>query len=350
MTVETDLKSRESRQTERTFDWFTPQRKRATLYEDVTLDVVASTKRHAKFGYQISFADGRPQYWDATKAKSTSWWDFLDPRELWSRNFYEEGANAERQITMALNVADADGLHKSFSPEWLEFLRDHLQGIALAEYGLVMPMAHAMRPAEGDGVANCISFQGGFKLRHAQALALYGMHLEEVFGDFPTARGKANFLEHPAWQPTRRFLERLETVHDWVEIIVVANIVFEPLLGVLFRRDVLMYGASENGDIVTPVFGRTGEAEGDWGRAWASAFVAHMLNDVEHAEHNRKLIGGWIADWMGMAEEALEALGPIFEGVPNFDFEQSRARVRGEMRDLLQELKLDTADMEAVAS
>ncbi|MCW2953137.1 MAG: toluene hydroxylase [Conexibacter sp.] len=347
--MDLDLNSRESRQTERSFDWYDPKRKRGSLYEDVTIDVVASTKRHLRFGYQVAFPDGRPQYWDATAVKSTSFWEFTDPRELWSRNFYEAGAVADREISSALSVADANALHESFSPAWVEFLRDNLQAIALAEYGLVMPWAHAMRPAEGDGVANCISFQGGFKLRHAQALALYGMHLDEVLGDFPTERGKHNFLENGAWQPTRRYLERLETVHDWVEIIVASNIVFEPLLGVALRRELLMHGASANGDVLTPVYGRTGEAEWDWAKAWATGFVAHLLEDQEHAEHNREVIGGWLSEWMPMADEALEAVGGIFAALPSVPFERVRERVEHDRSVLLAQLGLEALDREAVA-
>lgn len=347
--MEQDLKSREARQAERTFDWYDPKRKRGSLYEDVTLDVVASTQRHLKFGYQIAFPDGRPQYWDATKAKSTSWWEFTDPRELWGRNFYEAGAVADRQITAALDVSDANALHENLAPEWVEFLRDNLQAIALAEYGLVMPWAHAMRPAEGDGVANCISFQGGFKLRHAQALALYGMHLEDVLGDFPTERGKRNFLENPAWQPTRRFLERLETVHDWVEIIFVSLVVFEPLLGALLRREVLMNGGSENGDLISPVYGRTGEAEWDWARAWGTKFMAHLLEDEQHGAHNHEIINGWLEDWMPMADEAMDALAGIFEALPGFSYDRARQRVEHDRSNLMSELKLDTLYAKAEA-
>lgn len=343
-----DLTSREARQAERSFDWFKPQRKRASLYEDVTHDVVASTERHLRFGYQIGFPDGRPQYWDATRVRSTSFWEFSDPRQIWSRNFYEAGAVADREISSAQSVALENGLHEQFAPEWVEFLRDQLQAIALAEYGLVMPWAHAMRPAQGDGVANCISFQGGFKLRHAQALALYGMHLEDVFGDFEPARGKRSFLEDTAWQPTRRFLERLETVHDWVEIIVVSNVVFEPLVGVLMRRELLMDGASGHGDLLTPVYGRTGEAEWSWASAWGAGFTAHLLDDAEHGDHNREVIGGWLEDWMPMADEALGALGGIVERLPAFDFETARGRVERDRDKVLHGLGLEASKVEGV--
>jgi len=340
--VTPDLTSREARQTERSFDWYAPKRKRGSIYEDVTLDVVASTKRHLKFGYQIAFPDGRPQFWDATAAKSTSFWEFVDPGELWGRNFFQFGAMADREITSALGVAEADGLFERFAPEWVEFLRDHLQAIALAEYGLVMPWAHAMRPAEGDGVANCISFHGGFKLRHAQALGLYGMYLEDVLGDFPPERGKRLFLEDPAWQPTRRYLERLETVHDWVEIIFAANIVFEPMLGVLLRREVLMNGAAEHGDLVTSVYGRTGEGEWSWGKAWSAGFMAHLLEDVEHGEHNHELAQRWLEQWLPMAEEALSALAPIFDTLPALSFEQMQQRVEHDRDELFGQLGLAT--------
>lgn len=338
---------RELRDYERTSQWFTPLRKKPSVYEDVTIDVAEHVDRHWKFGYQIGFADGRLHYWDSSKVKSSSWWDFRDPAEIWARPFYQIAALHDREIRTVLEVAKADRLYDKFGHQWLEFLRDHLQAIALAEYGLVMPMANAVRPSLGDPVLNCISFHGGYKLRHAQALALYGMELEARFGDFPTERGKASFMSDGAWQPTRRYLERLDLVHDWVEIIVAANVVFEPLIGVLLRRELLMYGASVSDDLVTSVYGQVAQAEWEWGRAWTTAFMAHLVEDPQHGEANRAVIAQWLEDWLPLGEKALDALGGLFEQVPGRDFADAHDGVQQELAAVMRESKLATVEVEA---
>jgi propane monooxygenase small subunit len=341
--------SREQREAETTFGWFTPVRKRASLYEDVTLDTTHSIERHFRWGYQIAFADGRPTYWDASKAHSSSWWEFRDPGELWERNWYQTAAHYHREVSSATAVAKADNLYSQFEPEWTAFLRDQLQAIAQAEYGLVMPMANAVRPSRGDCQLNCISFHGGYKLRHAEALTLYGMELDDALGGFAPERGTESFLKNPAWQPVRSYLERLNLVHDWVEIVVAANIVFEPLIGVLLRRDLLMNAASASRDLVTPVFGRVAQAEWKWGRAWSTAFVADLAQDPQYGEENRELISGWVEEWGALAEGALDALGELVGRLPGTDFAGTRARLHAEYASIIEQCQLSNTNQEVVA-
>jgi hypothetical protein len=341
--------TREQRDEERNFQWFTPARRKSTMYEDVTLDTSHSLERHFRWGYQIHFPDGRPTYWDASEAKSNSWWDFRDPNALWERNFYQTATNYERECRNAIAVGKSNGLFDRFSPEWVEFLRHHIHAVAQAEYGLVMPMANAVRPSRGDCQLNCISFQGCFKLRHAEALALYGMELETALSDFPASRGTQSFMEHPAWQPTRELLERLDLIHDWVEIVIAANLVFEPLVGVLLRRELLMSAASEHGDMVTPVFGRTGQAEWDWGRAWTAAFVKHLVEDEQFGPVNREVIEGWVETWRPAAEQAVDGLGVLFQQLSDGDFGVVRERVRDGFAQLVDESGLKIPEMEGVA-
>jgi propane monooxygenase small subunit len=346
-----ELSSRQRRGKDRAFpfQWYQPKGRRPSVYEDVTMDVVAAAERHWKFGYNIAFPDGRSSYWEGTTLQSTSWWDYRDPGQLWGRQFYELGAVADRQIKEALEVAKADKLYAQFESAWVNLLRNNLQAIALTEYGLTMPMAHAMRPARGDAIANAIGFQGGFKLRHAQALALYGMHLEELLGDFPATRGKQTFLQNPAWQPVRRYLERLETIHDWGETVVAANVLFEPLVGVLLRRDLLMHTASSHGDVVSPVYGRVGQAEWAWGRAWTVELMSFLVEDAQFGESNREILDAWLADWRPMAQEAMEALKPVFDEVSDSAFDSSRARVEQDLTDMLVEGGLEKARTEVPA-
>ncbi|MCW2952398.1 MAG: methane/phenol/toluene hydroxylase [Conexibacter sp.] len=341
--------TREQRDQERSFQWFKPERKKASMYEDVTLDTTHSLERHFRWGYQIHFADGRPTYWDASAVKSNTWWDFRDPGALWERNFYQTATNYYRECRSAVGVAHSNALFKQFSPEWVEFLRDHIHAVAQAEYGLVMPMANAVRPSRGDCQLNCISFQGCYKLRHAEALALYGMELDTALGDFPAERGTRSFMEHPAWQPARDFLERLDLVHDWVEVVVAANLVFEPLVGVLLRRELLMNAASEQGDVVSPVFGRTGQAEWDWGRAWTAAFVADLVEDPDFGPQNRDVIDGWLRTWTPAAEAAVTALGELFEQLPGADVAAGLARVREGFAELVEQSGLKASELEGAA-
>jgi len=66
--------------TSRSYNYFTPAKRRASVYEDVTVDVQPDPARHLTQGWIYGFADGTsgyPQEWSALK--STDWHKFLDP-------------------------------------------------------------------------------------------------------------------------------------------------------------------------------------------------------------------------------------------------------------------------------
>ena len=77
------------------------------------------------------------------------------------------------------------------------------------------------------------------------------MDLEEHFGDFPVERARESFLHDDAWQPARSYVERLRATPDWGERVFAANLCFEPTVGLLIRRELLMRSVRFNGDIVT---------------------------------------------------------------------------------------------------
>lgn len=347
MSTPDDLKA--LREAERAPRWFKPQRRRSTLYEDVTVDVQPSIDRHTIFGYFHAFPDGRPTYWDSTALRSEDWYAFRDPGELWERSFYQAGARHEQEIADTLQVARDNQLYARFAPGWVKFLSAHIVPVSLAEYGLTAPLTSAFRPALSDTVGNCLSFQAGFKLRQGQALILYTMDLDQCLPGFPTtAEGKQRFLEEPAWQPTRRYLERLATVTDWNEIIVAANLCFEPLVGVFLRRELLMGLASRGGDLVTPTFGRVAQAEWAWSRTWTTAFMRLVLDDPTSGPANARQVAEWLLDWIPPALEAVDALGAIASAVADESFGDGRGRVQEEFISLLSDCGLLTAEVEKV--
>ena len=57
-----------SESSERDFSWFAPAGRRATLYEDVTIDTQPSVHRHLSRGWPVSFEDGRGTWNDDSTA------------------------------------------------------------------------------------------------------------------------------------------------------------------------------------------------------------------------------------------------------------------------------------------
>ena len=330
-------------ESEREFSWYTPRKRRASLYEDVTIDTQPSVHRHLVRGWPVNFEDGRGTWNDASTAlKSGDWFDFRDPGEQWERTFYQQGNAAEHQIEGAIRAAVEEGLMADFSPAWVDFLRGVLQIPAYVEHGLWFATATIARDCLSDSVAHCVCLQAAMKQRAAQSIVLYAMDLEDHHGEFSTHDARQTFLEAPEWQPTRRYLERLAATPDWGEVIIAANLCFEPIVGTLLRRELGTRAAAANGDTVTPVLARVETQEWEWVRAWSTELVRFLTADAEHGEANRELIGDWVRDWLPEALEAGLALSPLAERIPGgFDIEAALDGLRRYTAALLVEAGLD---------
>jgi NAD(P)H-flavin reductase/ferredoxin len=315
---------------ERDFSWYSPAKRRATLYEDVTIDTQPSVHRHLRRGWPVSFEDGRGTWDDASTAlRCTDWFAFRDPGEQWERPFYQSETAVEHQIEGAMRSAAGEGLMEDFDEDWVEFLRRSLQVPAYVEHGLWFALATIARDCLSDSVATCVCLQAAMKQRSAQAIVLYAMDLEEHHGAFPIEAARERFLNDELWQPTRRFLERLAATRDWGEVIVAANLCFEPAVGTLLRRELGIRAAAANGDTVTPVLARVATQEWEWARAWTTELVRFLCQDPSFGEANRELIDHWVSEWEPLAMEAALALAPLAEQLPHgIETEQALERVR----------------------
>ncbi len=302
---------------ERDFAWYEPAGRRATIYEDVTVDTQPSIHRHLRRGWPVSFEDGRGTWNDAsTELRSIDWFAFRDPGEMWERPFYQAGTAVEHQIEGAIRSAAEQGLIEDFAPPWVEFLGGALQVPAFVEHGLWFALATAARDGLSDTVATCMCLQAAMKQRSAQAIVLYAMDLEPHLGrSLPIEDARQAFLSEPAWQPSRRYLERLAATPDWAEVLFAANLCFEPTVATLIRRELGTRAAAANGDTVTPALARAETQEWEWARTWTVALSQFLLTDAVHGQHNRAVLDRWVADWLPHALDAAAALAPVGEPV-----------------------------------
>jgi propane 2-monooxygenase small subunit len=337
-----DSKGRRGEDPERSFQWYTPKKRRATLYEDVTVDSQPSIHRHLDRGWPVQFEDGRGMWSEgSTVLRSSDWYEFRDPGELWERPYYQTGASYEQLIEGAVRTARRERAFDDFTSEWVDFLRRHLQVPAFIEHGIWLALATASRDTLSDTVTHCVAIEAAMKQRQAQAYLLYGMDLEEHFGDFPVDRARESFLEDAAWQPARSYVERLRATTDWGERVIATNVCFEPRVGLLIRRELLMRSVRFNGDIVTQALSHVAQLEWEWVRGWTVELIKFVIEDAEHGAVNRDVLSRWLAEWMPLAEEAAKGVQPVFDGLPaGIAFDDARANVRIDVDELLDECRL----------
>jgi propane monooxygenase small subunit len=297
----------------RKYNYYEPKGRKATHYEDMTVDVQPDPKRYLLQDWILSFADGTPTYSENwTAAKSTDWHKFRAIDEEWERTHYQRQSTIVGMITGAISNGRRSGAVKRFDKTWVKVLEQHLGAYKHAEFGLGTAAMHAQRYGYTQMINSAILTNSSYKLRFAQDLTLY---LGEIALDLPNMdldAGKAHWLTDPIWQETRRAVETIGGSADFLEKYFAVNIVFEPLVADLFRSGFIMQVAAAQNDFLTPTI--VSAAEGDYERNLANAVeLFHILaNDPKHGEANRKLFSEWLEKHGTLAVSAAKHLQPIW--------------------------------------
>jgi len=330
----------------RSYNYFEPRKRRATVYEDVTMDVQPDPARHLTQGWVYSFANGDagyPQEWSALK--STNWHAFLDPNEEWEQTIYRNNASIVRQISQNIEHGRTAHVFQAMNPAWVKILSHHVFAWAHAEHGIGM---HVYTPAQRDAptnmINNAMAVGALHKLRFAQDLILYNLTLSEEVEGFKGSIHRQTWQEDPVWQLTRQFVERLTGTRDWAEQWFATAVVFEPLIGELFRSGFVMQVAALHGDFVTPTIMGAGESDAAREQRGARALFRMLAEDDANGTKNGTIMQGWLDAWSADAMSAARQLQPIWSQISEkvVRFEDSLERSRGRLESLVAEIGLET--------
>ena len=246
--------------TKREFNYYTPAKRKQSHYEDVTVEVQPDPRHYLSQGWLYGFSDGRGGYpldWTALKAwgsdrpeperypgsggkgydwPALGWHEFRDPNEEWELTFYRYNSNVVRQLNQNVDAARAAKAFEQWNRNWVRFVESHVGAWMHVDHGLGLYLfANANRRAPTNMHNNAISVNSMHRIRSAQDLALYNLTLTEEIEGFDGTAHLTAWNEDPVWQGVREVAEQLTAIDDWCEAIFAANVVFEPLVGELFR-------------------------------------------------------------------------------------------------------------------
>jgi propane monooxygenase small subunit len=352
----------------RRFNYFTPQKRKQSHYEDVTVEVQPDTRHYLSQGWLYGFSDGRGGYpldWTALKAwgsdrpeperfpgsggrgydwPALGWHEFRDPNEEWELSLYRYNANVVRQINANIDTARESKAFEQWNRNWVTFVERNIGAWMHVEHGLGLYLfANANRRAPTNMHNNAISVNSMHRIRTAQDLALYNLTLSEEIDGFDGAAHIETWNSDPAWQGVREVAEQLTAIDDWCEAIFAANVVFEPLVGEMFRSQLVQQAAPGNGDFVTPTI--VGAGEYDFAQRDLRYTIAmfHLLtNDREFADHNKAIMDGWLTVWVPRAISAARTLQPLWSQ-PDFKpprFEDGLDKAKSRFSGILSQLGL----------
>ncbi|WP_103339025.1 toluene hydroxylase [Amycolatopsis sp. CA-126428] len=354
--------------TARQYNYFTPAKRKQSHYEDVTVEVQPDPRHYLSQGWLYAFADGKAGYpleWTALKAWGSDrpvpergpgsggqgydwpahgWHEFRDPNEEWELTLYRYNANVVRQLNQNVDAARQAKAFEQWNRNWIDFVAKHVGAWMHVDHGLGLYLfANANRRAPTNMHNNAISVNSMHRIRAAQDLALYNLTLTEEIEGFDGTAHLATWNEDPAWQGVRDTAEQLTGIWDWGEAIFAANVVFEPLVGELFRSNLVQQAAPANGDFVTPTL--IGAEEFDFSERdlrYTKQLYHLLINDKEFADHNKALLQKWLEDWVPKSIAAARALQPLWSqpDAKPIRFEDGLDRVKSRFAGILSELGL----------
>ena len=297
----------------RKYNYFTPKGRKASHYEDMTLDVQPDPKRYLLQDWIISFPDGTPTYYEGwTKGRSSDWHIFRAVDEEWERTHYQRQSTIVGMIAQAVENGRRSGAPTRFDKAWVKVLEKHLGAYKHAEFGLGTSLMQAQRYGYTQMINSAILTNSSYKLRFAQDLTLYLGDIGLDIAGFDAEIGKKQWLEDPIWQPTRQLIETIGGATDFLEKYFATNIVFEPMVGELFRSGFVMQAAAAQNDFMTPTV--VSSAEGDYQRNLANTveMLYMLVKDPLHGVHNTGLFNGWLHSYGDLAANAAKHLQPIW--------------------------------------
>lgn len=289
----------------RNFIWFTPERRKATEYENYTVGQQSSPEQWLDVDWPLRFDDGRAPWDDSSSAvKSTKWFDYRDPNKTWQRPYVSQANEDEQSLSRLLPVL-TKGAARGIDATWAsEILGTTYAAWPFVEYGLFLALAYAVREARADTVEFATVFQVADRMRLLQDIVLHLDHLTHEIDGFSDAGAREAWMEDPTLTPIREVVENLAASKDWVEIILVSQLIFEPLLGHLAKVELFSGAGGTFGDGQTATVLAQSAASEARGVAVATALVKLVVEDENSGAANSEVIANWVGKWKPMCEAA----------------------------------------------
>lgn len=352
----------------RHFSYFVPQKRKQSHYEDVTVEVQPDPRHYLAQGWLYGFSDGRGGYpldWTVLKAWGSDrpepvrspgsggqgyewpahgWHEFRDPNEEWELTLYRYNANVVRQLNQNIEAARQAKALEQWNGNWVSFVARNVGAWMHVDHGLGLYLfANANRRGPTNMHNTAIAVNSMHRIRAAQDLALYNLTLSEEIDGFDGSAHIETWNSDPAWQGVRETAELLTAIDDWCEAIFATNVVFEPLVGELFRSHLVQQAAPANGDFITPTL--IGAAEYDYAERdlrYTRLMFELLTSDREFADHNKSIMQQWLATWVPRCITAARKLQPLWsqpDAKPS-RFEDGLDRAKSRFDGILSDLHL----------
>ena len=272
----------------------------ASRYQEASFDIEATTNFHYRPLWQPDKLLN-----DATRTAvvMADWYAVSDPRQYYYGAYVQARAKMQENAEHDYAFCEKRDMLASLSPQNVQLIGSLLLPLRHAELGANMNNSNIAADGFGTSVTQMHMFQAMDRLGIAQYLSRIGLMLDD--GDvLLLAQAKQQWLNAPAWQGMRRYVEDTLVVRDWFELTVAQNVVSDglvyPLLFHKLDEQLSATGAGQVGMLTE--FMRLWFAES---QRWVDALLKTVINE---RAGNKALVESWVDRW---SQRSIEALRPL---------------------------------------
>ncbi len=294
--------------------------KPASRYQEATYDLQSEVNFH----YKPLWDPDRDLY-DRRRTAITmrDWYALRDPRQYFYGSYTMARARQQEAADRQMDFAEKRELLRSLPEATQRAIVFGLIPLRHYEWGANMSLCYIAAYWYGTAITQAAMMSTMDRLGMAQHLSRIGLLVDGNSGA-SLAEAKKSWVDHPAWQPLRREVERLFVTRDWFELLVAQALVADGLLYPLFYQRIETYLSRGQGPglatVVDPLM-RWYEETAKWVDAVLKPVIAEN-------PQNRDYVMGWIEKWRGAF---LSALTPLAEALMGSNGATALKEVNGDL-------------------
>lgn len=174
-------------------------------------------------------------------------------------------------------------------------------------HGMQMVAAYVGALAPSGRISIAAAFQAADELRRVQRVCQWlgrsGVPIAQL-----DALGREIWQQSPAFQPLRRFIERLLITYDWTVALIALNGILKPLFDRLWFEHLVGVAERHHDEVLEKTLSSLGD-DARWHEAWFGDLARLALgSDATNAAAAARVVD----EWRPLAARAVQALLPAF--------------------------------------
>lgn len=278
--------------------------KAASRYVEATMGVQGTTNFH----YRPTW-DPEREMFDATRTaiKMKDWYVLKDPRQYYYGSYTQARARMQETAESDFDFVESRGLADSYDDGARRAALDFYIPLRHVAWGGNLNNGYQSAYGYGTAITQASLYASMDQLGVAQYLTRMGLLMGN---EAELEAGKHAWMNAPAWQPLRQYVEDTLVVKDWFENFVAQNLALDGLLFGLAYKEVDRQLTERAGPTVSMLTRFPAEWFPETSK-WVDAVV--KATAAESGE-NKALLEKWYAHWLARAQEALTPVAQLALG------------------------------------